>query len=82
MVFFMEKVMMKLGGLTCPSCLTKIEKSVESSAGTGDIKVLFNAGKVKFTLDDQQTSVDKIKNKIEKIGYQVKAIKTRELAND
>lgn len=26
----MEKVIMKLGGLTCPSCLTKIEKSVAS----------------------------------------------------
>lgn len=78
----MKKVMMKLNGLTCPSCLTKIEKSVASSAGTSNIKVLFNAGKVKFTLDEQQTSVEGIKDKIEKIGYEVKAIKTKELTND
>ncbi len=78
----MKKVMMKLDGLTCPSCLTKIKKSVASSAGTSNIKVLFNAGKVKFTLDNRQTSVEKIKDKIEKIGYEVKAVKTKELEND
>ena len=43
----MQKVMMKLGGMTCPSCLTKIEKAVEDVDGTDQIKVLFNAGKLK-----------------------------------
>ena len=46
----MKKVMMKLSGMTCPSCLTKIEKAVDSLDGTDQIKVLFNAGKLKFTL--------------------------------
>lgn len=78
----MEKVMMKLGGLTCPSCLTKIQKSVESAAGTDDVKVLFNAGKVKFKLDDQLSPVDDIKDGIEKIGYEVKAVQTKELNNE
>lgn len=54
----MEKVMMKLDGLTCPSCLTKIQKSVETIDGTDDVKVLFNAGKVKFTLDLAKASPD------------------------
>lgn len=75
----MEKVMMKLGGLTCPSCLTKIQKSVESAAGTTDVKVLFNAGKVKFTLDPTQTTTDQIQTNIEKMGYQVHDTKTKEL---
>ena len=26
----MKKVMMKLSGMTCPSCLTKIEKAVDN----------------------------------------------------
>lgn len=39
--------MMKLDGMTCPSCLTKIEKAVEETPGTDNIKVLFNAGKLK-----------------------------------
>lgn len=74
----MKKVVMKLGDLTCPSCLTKIKKNVESQPGTDNVQVLFNAGKVKFTLDDQQNTVDKIKDGIEKIGYQVKKIQTSE----
>ena len=37
----MQKVIMKLGGMTCPSCLTKIEKAVENVDGTDQIKVLF-----------------------------------------
>lgn len=75
----MQKVMMKLGGLSCPSCLTKIEKSVESSPGTSKIKVLFNAGKVKFNLDETG-SVEAIRDNIEKMGYEVQGIKTKELA--
>ncbi|MBA2913969.1 heavy-metal-associated domain-containing protein [Limosilactobacillus frumenti] len=75
----MEKVMMKLGGLTCPSCLTKIQKSVEMTDGTADVKVLFNAGKVKFNLDSLVTSPDVVQNNIEKLGYTVQGIKTKEI---
>lgn len=75
----MEKVMMKLDGLTCPSCLTKIEKGVASFNGTSDTKVLFNAGKVKFTLDPSKSNVNNIEAEIEKMGYPVKGIKTKEV---
>ncbi|MBU3829976.1 MAG: heavy-metal-associated domain-containing protein [Candidatus Limosilactobacillus merdavium] len=75
----MEKVMMKLDGLTCPSCLTKIQKCVESVDGTTDVKVLFNAGKVKFTLDPALTSTETVQKNIEKMGYAVQGIKTKEL---
>lgn len=78
-VLIMEKVMMKLDGLTCPSCLTKIQKSVASAAGTNNIKVLFNAGKVKFDLDPTQSTTDEIQSEIEKMGYEVQQIKTKEL---
>lgn len=76
---FMEKVMMKLDGMTCPSCLTKIEKAVESIDGTDEIKVLFNAGKLKFIMDPAKTNSDEIKNAIEEMGYEVKGIKEKEI---
>lgn len=75
----MEKVMMKLDGMTCPSCLTKIEKAVESIDGTDEIKVLFNAGKLKFVMDQNKTNSDEIKNAIEEMGYEVKGVKEKEL---
>ena len=76
----MKKVMMKLDGMTCPSCLTKIKKAVESTPGTDDIKVLFNAGKLKFVMDHPaQTNSNEIKNAIEEMGYQVKGVKEKDI---
>ncbi len=75
----MKKVMMKLDGMTCPSCLTKIKKAVESTPGTDDIKVLFNAGKLKFVMDPAQTNSNEIKNAIEEMGYEVKGIKEKDI---
>lgn len=75
----MQKVMMKLGGLTCPSCLTKIQAGVESVDGTNDVKVLFNAGKVKFVLDPTKATPETIQERIEKMGYLVQEVKTKEI---
>lgn len=75
----MKKVMMKLDGMTCPSCLTKIKKAVESTPGTDDIKVLFNAGKLKFVMDLAQTNSNEIKNAIEEMGYEVKGVKEKDI---
>ena len=75
----MQKVMMKLGGMTCPSCLTKIEKAVEDVDGTDQIKVLFKAGKLKFMMNADKADVDDVKTAIEKMGYEVKGVKAKEL---
>ncbi|MFJ6934019.1 MAG: heavy-metal-associated domain-containing protein [Lactobacillus gallinarum] len=75
----MQKVMMKLGGMTCPSCLTKIEKAVEDVDGTDQIKVLFNAGKLKFMMNTDKADVNDVKTAIEKMGYEVKDVKAKEL---
>lgn len=75
----MQKVIMKLGGMTCPSCLTKIEKAVEDVDGTDQIKVLFNADKLKFMMNADKADVDDVKTAIEKMGYEVKDVKAKEL---
>ena len=76
----MKKVMMKLSGMTCPSCLTKIEKVVDSLDGTDQIKVLFNAGKLKFIMDSDRVKAVDVKVAIEKMGYEVQGIKEKELS--
>ena len=73
----MKKVMMKLSGMTCPSCLTKIEKAVDSLDGTDQIKVLFNAGKLKFIMDSDRVKAVDVKAAIEKMGYEVQGIKEK-----
>ena len=76
----MKKVLKKLSGMTCPSCLTKIEKAVDSLDGTDQIKVLFNAGKLKFIMDSDRVKAVDVKAAIEKMGYEVQGIMEKELS--
>ena len=73
----MEKVVMELGGMTCPSCMDKIKTAVEHQAG---VKVLFNAGKLKAKVDTNQSSADDVKKVVEDLGYQVNGVKEKEIA--
>jgi len=69
----MKKGILKLETLVCPTCILKIEKAVKSVVGVekNSVIVKFNASKVHFDYDDTKTSIDEIKDVIEKIGYQV-----------
>lgn len=73
----MEKVMMQLGTLTCPSCLQKIETAVGNAKGVKSVKVMFNASKVKAEIDSSETNEDALKDLIEKLGYEVKSVKVK-----
>lgn len=74
----MQKVIIQLGTLTCPSCMQKIEHAVSQQPGVEQVKVLFNASKVKVNV---QSGTDPaiLKQAIEHLGYEVEAIKVKEL---
>lgn len=76
----MNKAILKLETLTCPSCLQKIEGSLKQMPGVEDdsVKVLFNASKVKVNFDESQVTVDKIEKAIEDLGYAVINSKVKE----
>ena len=48
--------------------------------GVDKVKVLFNASKVKADLRLDETSPDALKKVIEDLGYEVEAMKVKELA--
>jgi len=75
----MEKAILQLGALTCPSCMQKIEHAVANQTGVNSVKVLFNASKVKTEYDNQLTSVDTLRTAIEQLGYDVQSVKVRAL---
>ncbi len=79
-VIVMNKAILKLETLTCPSCLQKIEGSLKQMPGVEDdsVKVLFNASKVKVNFDESQVTVDKIEKAIEDLGYAVMNSKVKE----
>ncbi|MGL9726763.1 heavy-metal-associated domain-containing protein [Enterococcus sp. DIV0756] len=76
----MKRVIIQLGTLTCPSCMQKIEHAVGQQNGVDRVKVLFNASKVKADIQSEQTSPAALKKVIEDLGYEVEAMKVKELA--
>ncbi len=61
-------------GFSCPSCVKKIESKVGSMDGVSDVKVMFNAGKVKVNWDESMLSADEISQTIGKLGYPIQKV--------
>ncbi|MUK87798.1 heavy metal-binding protein [Ornithinibacillus sp. L9] len=71
----MTKAVFQLEALTCPSCIKKIESTLDKMDGIESAKVLFNASKVKVQFDEKRTTSSHIEQIIEKLGYPVLASK-------
>lgn len=69
----MQKAVIQLDTLTCPSCALKIEGAVKSLDGINrdSVSVLFNSSKVKVDFDETKVSVNQIGEVITKLGYDV-----------
>lgn len=70
----MKQVTLKLTGLACPSCMTKIQKALNKQEGVSELKVLFNASKVKAMIDEDQITAEKLGTVVNDLGYQVEKI--------
>lgn len=69
----MQKAVIQLDTLTCPSCAMKIEAAVKSLNGVdkNSVSVLFNTSKVKLDFDETKLSLDQIGKTITTLGYDV-----------
>jgi copper chaperone len=67
----MKKVTFKLETLTCPTCVTKIEKAVTKTKGVSEASVLFNSSKVKIEFNEELVSQQDLVRVIERVGYDV-----------
>lgn len=71
----MKKAVFQLEPLTCPSCIKKIETTLEKSKGVITVKVLFNSSKVRTEYDESQIQAKEIEETITKLGYEVLTLK-------
>ncbi|SHG14364.1 heavy-metal-associated domain-containing protein [Ornithinibacillus halophilus] len=69
----MQKAVIQLETLSCPSCMQKIENAVKGLNGVDQdsLKVLFNASKVKLDFDSEAVAINDIEKAIENLGYPV-----------
>ncbi|ANK60395.1 MULTISPECIES: heavy-metal-associated domain-containing protein [Loigolactobacillus] len=74
----MAKAIMQLDGLTCPSCMQKIEGALKKQTGVENVKVLFNASKVKTDFDESQTTAEDLAAVVNRLGYEVQSLKVKQ----
>lgn len=67
----LQKINLKISGIHCASCVLKIEKALKKEAGVVSANVNFALGTLAIEFDPQKNSLNKIKDKIKDIGYEV-----------
>lgn len=67
----MEKVTLKVNGMSCGHCVKAIEGSVGELTGVASVKVHLDAGNVDVEFNPSAVSLDKIKEAIDDQGYDV-----------
>ncbi len=58
-----------VAGMTCASCVARVEQSVKNVGGVGDASVNLATEKVRFTYDPSKTSLDAIAAAVAGAGY-------------
>lgn len=66
-----SKETLKISGIHCASCVLKIEKALKKEAGIISANVNFALGTLMVEFNPAKTNLEKIKDKIEDIGYEV-----------
>jgi copper chaperone CopZ len=67
----MQSAEFQLEPLSCPSCIIKIERTLEKKEGVEEARVLFNSSKVKVEYNEVQASEEVLQETIEMLGFPV-----------
>ncbi|KRK91363.1 hypothetical protein FC99_GL002394 [Levilactobacillus koreensis JCM 16448] len=59
--------------------MTKIEGALSKKDGVKDVKVLFNASKIKAEFDDATVTAESLADTVTDLGYTVKSSKVKAL---
>ncbi len=64
------KTLLRSQELSCPSCVAKIEKSLQGLAGVTAAKVHFNTGRIEVEHDPAITTAAELVQKVRETGYE------------
>lgn len=67
-----KKTTLRASDLSCPSCISKIEKSLGALSGVTDAKVHFETGRIVVQHDPATVSNDDLVSAVASAGYQAK----------
>jgi len=66
------KTILRSQELSCPSCITKIEKALTGTEGVTSAKVHFNSGRIEVEHDAQKATAQKLVGVVRSLGYESK----------
>lgn len=66
-----ERLILKIGGMSCASCAQTIEKALKKTKGVREAQVNFATEKASLSYDPSRVTLKKIREVIEETGYQV-----------
>ncbi|HML05783.1 MAG TPA: copper ion binding protein, partial [Methanobacterium sp.] len=73
-----EKVVIKVGGMTCAMCVKAIEDGLNRLEGISHVNVNLSSEKAYITYNPRMVTVEDMKNTIEDIGYQYLGVEGEE----
>ena len=68
----MERMVLKVDGMSCEHCARAVTNAVAGIAGTANVSVNLKAGTASFDFDSGKASLDAIAAAITEEGYTVK----------
>lgn len=72
----MQTELLKVTGMTCGGCASKVTHALKAIPGVSDVKVSFSAGEATVQYDERLTSPEQLKSAVTGAGYGV------DVAND
>ena len=72
----MQTEIVKVTGMTCGGCTSKVTHALKAITGVGDAKVSLSDGEATVQYDERLTSPEKLKAAVKGAGYGVDATNT------
>ena len=67
----MQTEQLKVTGMTCGGCTSKVTRALQAIEGVDDVKVSLAAGEATVQYDERLTSPDQLKSAVKSAGYGV-----------
>jgi copper chaperone CopZ len=71
----MQTEIVKVTGMTCGGCTSKVTNALKAITGVGDAKVSLSDGEATVQYDERLTSPERLKSAVKGAGYGVDAAK-------
>ena len=71
----MQTELLKVSGMTCGGCTSKVTRALEAISGVSDVKVSLADGEASVQFDEGLTSSEQLRSAVQRAGYTVNAAK-------